>query len=211
MSDEFGPRLAGRASQSGLALGPSQLAQLEAYVRLLERWNARINLTALHLNPLSDHALDRLLIEPLVAAQHVADSAIGWVDLGSGGGSPAIPMKILRPHLRLTMVESVGKKAAFLREAARTLALTDVDVEVCRAEELAAIRHRQHLAELVTARAVRGDAALWHSARALLSPAGAFWVFRSVGSAQPDAGLFRMVATVVLPGGAVLDMLSPVV
>jgi 16S rRNA (guanine527-N7)-methyltransferase len=130
MAGEFGPRLAGRASEFGLTLSQPQLAQLEAYVRLLERWNTRINLTALHLHPLSDHALDRLLLEPLVAAKHVADSAISWIDLGSGGGSPAIPLKILRPRLRLTMVESVGKKAAFLREAVRTLALADVDVEL---------------------------------------------------------------------------------
>jgi 16S rRNA (guanine527-N7)-methyltransferase len=211
MAGEFGLRLAGRASEFGLALSRPHLAQLEAYVRLLERWNTRINLTALHLHPLSDHALDRLLLEPLIASEHVADSAIPWIDLGSGGGSPAIPLKILRPRLRLTMVESVGKKAAFLREAVRTLTLADVDVENSRVEELAAGPHRQHRAELVTARAVRGNAAFWHAAWGLLSPSGSFWVFRSAASAQPDSGLFRLTATVVLPGQAVLDMLSPVI
>jgi 16S rRNA (guanine527-N7)-methyltransferase len=211
MADEFGARLAHRASQSGLALSRSQLAQLEAYVRLLERWNKRINLTALNLDPLSDHALDRLLLEPIVAAEYVTDSALIWIDLGSGGGSPAIPLKILRPQLHLTMIESVGKKAAFLREAIRTLALTDVDVENNRAEELAANPRRQHRAELVTARAVRGDAALWRAAQDLLSATGTFWVFRSATSAQSDTELFRLRATVVLPGEAVLDMLSPVI
>jgi 16S rRNA (guanine527-N7)-methyltransferase len=210
MAAEFGPRLQGRASQLGLALNGSQLAQLEAYVELLEHWNTRINLTSLNLRPLSDHALDRLLLEPLVAAEHVADSAIIWIDLGSGGGSPAIPLKILRPHLRLTMVESVGKKAAFLREAIRMLAFTDAEVENARAEELAAIPHRQHRAELVTARAVRANAGFWHAARALLTSTGSFWVFRSAAPTQPDSGLFRLAATIMLPGQAVLDMLSPV-
>ena len=211
MAGEFGPRLAGRAAGFGLTLSGPQLAQLEAYVTLLERWNTRINLTALQLYPLTDHALDRLLLEPLIAAQHVADSASPWIDFGSGGGSPAIPLKILRPQLRLTMVESVGKKAAFLREAVRTLALADVDVENSRAEELAAVPRGQRRAELVTARAVRGNAALLQAAWELLSPTGSLWLFRSTTSPQPRSALFRAVTTIALPGQAVLDMLSPVI
>jgi len=211
MAGEFGPRLTGRASEFGLTLSRPQLAQLEAYVRLLERWNTRINLTALHLHPLTDHALARLLLEPLIAAEHVADSPTPWIDLGSGGGSPAIPLKILRPRLRLTMVESVGKKAAFLREAVRTLALADVDIENIRAEELAAIPRCQRRAELVTARAVRGNVALLQAAWDLLSPTGFFWLFRSTTSPQPRSALFRAVTTIALPGQAVLDMLSPVI
>jgi 16S rRNA G527 N7-methylase RsmG len=109
------------------------------------------------------------------------------------------------------MVESVGKKAAFLREAVRALALADVDVENSRAEELAAVPRRQRGAELVTARAVRGNAALLQAAWDLLSPTGSFWLFRSTTSPQPRSALFRAVTTIALPGQAVLDMLSPVI
>ena len=205
MAVEFGPRVAIRASQFGCDLSQSELAQLEAYFNLLNRWNSRINLTALHLRPLSDHALDRLLVEPLIAAQHIADSAITWFDLGSGGGSPAIPLKILRPRLRLTMVESVGKKAAFLREAVRTLSLLDADVENSRFEHMATLGHCQNTAELITARAIRGNTLL-RAATRLLSPTGALWIFRSAASPQSHSALFRGVVTVPLVGQAVLDV-----
>jgi 16S rRNA G527 N7-methylase RsmG len=70
--------------------------RFEAYYRLLNHWNKKINLTALRLESLSDHAIDRILVEPLVAAEAVSRSSIEWWDLGSGGGSPAIPIKIVR-------------------------------------------------------------------------------------------------------------------
>ena len=71
---------------------------LDAYYRLLARWNRTINLTALSLDPLADEALDRLFIEPLAAAPYIREALdvtplSVWFDLGSGGGSPAIPLK----------------------------------------------------------------------------------------------------------------------
>ncbi|MEO8258513.1 MAG: RsmG family class I SAM-dependent methyltransferase, partial [Acidobacteriota bacterium] len=101
-----------------------------------------------------------------------------WIDLGSGGGSPAIPLKIVRPQLRLTMVEARERKAAFLREAARQLAMDGVDVLNERFELLSA-RHPElggrHL--LVTVRAVRIDMALLQSCRWLLAPGGRLLLF----------------------------------
>ena len=80
-----------------------------------------MNLTALPLDPPTDETFDRLLIEPLAASRQVrADMASVWFDLGSGGGRPAIPLKIARQQLRLTMIESKERKSAFLREAARS-------------------------------------------------------------------------------------------
>ncbi len=99
------------------------LSPLEAYFRLLTQWNAQINLTSLPLNEPSDAAFDRLLVEPLAAARQIPDASQVWYDLGSGGGSPAIPLKIARPALKLTMIESKERKAAFLREAIRTVGL----------------------------------------------------------------------------------------
>src|SRR6266851_795023 len=110
-SSDVVKRLGARAANAGVTLTGHELSQLEAYYELLDRWNAKINLTAFPLDPPTDEALDRLLIEPLIAARYVEDSPIAWFDLGSGAGSPAIPLKILRPRARLTMVESRGKKA----------------------------------------------------------------------------------------------------
>jgi 16S rRNA (guanine527-N7)-methyltransferase len=169
--------LADRAARAGVALTSLEIDQLEAYCRLLTRWNRTINLTAFQLEPLTTSTLDRLLIEPLAAARFVPDLPGRWIDLGSGGGSPAIPLKIVRPQWALTMVDARERKAAFLREAARDLALTGVNVLSVRFETL---RDRPDLAglqTLVTARAVRVDSGLLSLARWLLSPGGRLFLF----------------------------------
>ena len=90
------------------------LEPLEAYFQLLTQWNAKINLTALPLDPPTDETFDRLLVEPLAASKQIPTHTPSvWFDLGSGGGSPAIPLKIARPALRLTMIESKERKSAF--------------------------------------------------------------------------------------------------
>src|SRR5687768_4798862 len=110
-------RLSERAAAAGLTLGGSLRAALLTYYDLLLKWNARINLTALT-EP--DEAIDRLLLEPVAAARYLPGGA-RLVDLGSGGGSPAIPLALTLHSPRLVMVESRARKAAFLREAARAV------------------------------------------------------------------------------------------
>src|SRR6185312_5103916 len=99
----------------------------------------------------------RLFIEPLAAARVIDDSWTPWVDVGSGGGSPAIPLKLVRPALNLTLVESKARKAAFLREVVRELGLTGASVETSRFEELASRPEAQASTGLLTLRAVRID------------------------------------------------------
>ena len=118
----FQSLLLARAERVGVATAAEVRDRLEGYFHLLARWNVRINLTALPLDPPTPEAIDRLLIEPLVAATW-AETPLIWYDVGSGGGSPAIPFKIVHSRAKLTMVESRTRKAAFLREAVRTLEL----------------------------------------------------------------------------------------
>ena len=141
----FRERLLARLAAAGLQSGPAvpntsldqaQLTRLEQYFELLRRWNRRINLTSLPLEDATDAAIDRLLVEPLCAGPLFRAGSVNWADLGSGGGSPAIPLKILRPASRLTMVESRSRKAAFLRTAASELELDDVRVLGSRVEEI---------------------------------------------------------------------------
>jgi 16S rRNA (guanine527-N7)-methyltransferase len=109
----FRERMREQAETAGLTLDLTWVAQFEQYFRLLRHWNRTINLTALPFRGLPGKTLNRLFIEPLQAARFVDDAPLVWFDLGSGGGSPAIPLKIVRPLLPLTMVES-SRKAAFL-------------------------------------------------------------------------------------------------
>jgi 16S rRNA (guanine527-N7)-methyltransferase len=203
-SREFADRLSRRAQQAGVSATEPVQQQLEEYFRLLAHWNSKINLTALPLDSPTDEAFDRLLVEPLVAATHIPDSAKIWLDLGSGGGSPAIPLKILRPSSRLTMVEAKARKAAFLREAARLLQLEDTAVEHTRFEEVASRRELRHKADLVTVRAVRADDGLFSAAQALLAPRGRLLLFQSAKSEDANVKGFQPRETVWLLGHSYL-------
>jgi 16S rRNA (guanine527-N7)-methyltransferase len=153
------------------------LAALVAYLELLAKWNRKINLTAFALEKPSDEAIDRLLIEPLAASRNVRRGDLLAIDLGSGGGSPGIPLALAVPHLRLVLVEVKTRKAVFLRESLRVLSLWDrVEVENRRFEELLSTVELNEAADLVTFRAVRADPAVWATIAGLLQPMGrVFW------------------------------------
>jgi 16S rRNA (guanine527-N7)-methyltransferase len=196
---EFSERLARRTRKANVALDPAIADALAAYYHLLEVWNEKVNLTAFSLKDATDEAIDRLLIEPLVAARHLQGShghgrqhgpQLGprprMLDIGSGGGSPAIPMKIAIPSLVLTMVESKTRKSAFLREAIRELNLVDTSVETTRAEALLTRPELHESQDLVTIRAVRVEQKLLTHTQAFLRLGGRILLFRtSTGTDAP--------------------------
>lgn len=177
---DFRTRLFRRASRAGLDLPDDRADKLEAFYALLFRWNRKINLTSLT-DP--DEAIDRLIVEPLIAARYVGDTAQALMDVGSGGGSPAIPLKIALPRLRLTMVESKTRKSAFLREATRQLALTATQVENARVEELLTRADLHESFDLISTRAVRVEARVLHTLQAFLGRGGHLMLFRGPGGA----------------------------
>lgn len=209
-SNEFRERLSARAGNAGISITADAEARLEVYFQLLTRWNAKINLTALPLRRPTDEAFDRLFIEPLAAARYVAGSVRHWFDIGSGGGSPAIPMKIVHLRAKLTMVESRARKAAFLREAVRVLGLPDVGVENQRFEDIAQ-RVRSHSIDLVSVRAVKSDASLLTAIHRILSPNGRVFFFHSPASDLEPPPSFAAVEEVRLgtSGDARLSIWKP--
>jgi len=209
-SDPFLELLAARAKGAGLIISDDSIEQLAAYFRLLSQWNNAINLTSLLLTPPSDQALDRLLIEPIAAARLAGDFSGEWVDVGSGGGSPAIPFRIVQPRARLTMVESRERKAAFLSDAVRMLQLRAAAVLNARIEDVARAAIPQSV-DLVTVRGVRCDASLFASIHRLLRPTGRLFLFQSLGAKQIATGNFESIALTPLgtPGGDQLNILKP--
>jgi 16S rRNA (guanine527-N7)-methyltransferase len=199
-ANPFRDRLGERLRLAGLpfALKPDQFGQLERYYELLSRWNPRINLTSLSLPDLPDATLDRLLVEPLVAAGSFEDIPGSWFDLGSGGGSPAIPLKVVRPALRMTLVESSSRKTAFLREAIRVVGLSGALVLETRVEALAQCVEIGTV-EVVTVRAVKIDADLLAAVLHVLKVGGRLLLFGA--ASQPAPPGFRMVELKKLPGG----------
>ena len=103
------------------------------------------------------------------------------LDIGSGAGFPALPLKLWAPHIHLTLVESNHKKAAFLREVARALTLTNINVITDRAEVLAA-RPDFPRTEVVTLRAVEHFEAILPQAVTLLAPRATLALL--IGAAQ---------------------------
>lgn len=119
---------------SGMALNPRQVAAFKRYEVELASWNTQYNLTAIR-DPQDvrvKHFLDSL--SAYIAMRGTAMDKI--IDVGTGAGFPGIPLKILCPHIKLTLVESVGKKAAFCKHIANILELKDVVVIQDRVERL---------------------------------------------------------------------------
>ncbi|MGE0460412.1 MAG: 16S rRNA (guanine(527)-N(7))-methyltransferase RsmG [Vicinamibacterales bacterium] len=179
---ELRERIRRRARHANVAVSPELLQGLEQYYQLLARWNAKVNLTAFKLAPGGeDEAVDRLLLEPVAAARHLPADASQLLDAGSGGGSPAIPLKLAAPHLHLRMVEVKTRKAVFLREAIRDLSLTDAVVETARFEELLSHPELHEAADVVTIRAVRIEPRVLITLQAFLRPGGQLFLFRGPG------------------------------
>jgi 16S rRNA (guanine527-N7)-methyltransferase len=163
------------------------------YYALLMRWNRKLNLTAL---PDSESAIDRLLLEPACAAPYLAPLA-RVLDIGSGGGSPAIPLKLTLPGLELTMVEAKTRKAAFLRDAVRQLGLLQARVEHVRCEELLAHPDARGGYDVVTIRAVRVDHTIIASLQRILAVNG--WIMLFHGPERPDWPAAESMRTMLLP------------
>jgi 16S rRNA (guanine527-N7)-methyltransferase len=171
-------RLLRRAQKSGVFLPDELASKLIAYYELLARWNRKINLTSLE-DP--DQAIDRLLLEPILASRYLAAPDVRIMDIGSGGGSPAIPLKLASPAARLTMVEVKARKSAFLREAVRVLELTGTTVETTRYEELLTRPELHEAFGVLTMRAVRVEMRSLTTLQAFLAPGGTMFMFRGPG------------------------------
>ena len=116
-----------------LTVDDKQVLQIQQYMKILLAWNEKINLTAIR-DP--REVLYRHFCESMYAASVVPMEKGRLADVGSGGGFPGLPLKIIRPELQIILIESNLKKATFLAEVIRELELTDTQVLVRRYEEL---------------------------------------------------------------------------
>ncbi|QAY67498.1 16S rRNA (guanine(527)-N(7))-methyltransferase RsmG [Paenibacillus protaetiae] len=138
--------------QKGISLSPVQLQQFEHYYELLVEWNEKMNLTGItERNAVYEkHFYDSVSLSFFVEMQSVNKLA----DIGSGAGFPSVPLKILFPHLEITIVDSLNKRIQFLRMLAEQLGLDRVNCVHGRAEDIARLPEHRDRYDLVTARAV---------------------------------------------------------
>ena len=142
------------ASGLGIEFEAGEVERLGLYLALLLEANTSFNLTGITdpAEAWTKHVLDSLTLLPLLADLPEGGRV---ADVGSGGGAPALPLAIVLPRARFTLIEATGKKAAFLRETARALGLTNVEVVCERAETLGQDRAgRREKYDAVTARAL---------------------------------------------------------
>ena len=192
----FATKLNAILTESSQAPLDSETAGLfEDYCVLLQRWNARTNLTAIREE---DGILRQHFAECIAAARALPSDSGTLLDFGSGAGFPGIPIALCRPEIHVTLAESQGKKAAFLREAIRVLDLS-TQVYSDRAEKLG------KTFDLVALRAVDKMEEAVEAATALVRPGGWLVLLVTVGT---QAGLqsvagpeFTWAEPVSLPGG----------
>jgi len=129
VTSQHAQELSRGAQQLGVDLSESQHSQLLAYLALLIKWNKAYNLTAVR-DPdemVSRHLLDSLSVVPFIAGER-------WLDVGSGGGMPGIPLAILFPEMKVTVLDSNGKKTRFLTQVKLELKLDNLEVIHSRVE-----------------------------------------------------------------------------
>jgi 16S rRNA (guanine527-N7)-methyltransferase len=199
----------------GIVLDAAVRAGIEAQARLLLAWTTSINLTAIRTpdGVALEHVADSLSALPLLLRLGLPERP-AILDLGSGAGYPGLPLGLALPAGRLALVDSIGKKARFLRVAADAgaAALTDraghpprIDVFAARAEALAGEPEQRGHWDLVTARAVGELRVLAELAMPLLRPGG--WLVawkRDAGDGALAAELAAAVTTLARLGGAVM-------
>jgi len=147
-------KLESGAQKLGLHLSPGQLEQFEVYYSELVDWNKRINLTSItdYEEVQIKHFLDSLTVAMAINPKDAGSLRV--IDVGTGAGLPGIPLKILLPDIRLTLLEATAKKAKFLLHLIDRLGLDNVEIAVGRAEEAAHKPQYREKFDLVLSRAV---------------------------------------------------------
>lgn len=184
-----------RFSLNAARLDENAVRQFEIYLALLLKWNARINLTAVRT---PEEILRRHFAESFFAAQHIPKKVKTLLDFGSGAGFPGIPIAICRPEIGVTLAESHQKKASFLREAVRTLALK-AEVWPARVEAMEPAR----VFDAVTLRAVEKMPHACQIAIERLTKGGWIAVFatrRTEPALEKIAGVRWDIPRVEIPG-----------
>ncbi len=182
------------AQALGVALTPAQSESLVHYSALLLKWNRTHNLTAIEREDevLTHHLLDSLAIVPAVMALAARlPQPVRLLDVGSGGGLPAVPLAIAVPSLQVTAVDKVQKKAAFITQARVELELANLSAVATRIE---AWRPEQPFA-LIVSRAFASLADFITLTRHLLAPGGRWLAMKGL---RPDAELAALPADVVI-------------
>ncbi|UCF93191.1 MAG: 16S rRNA (guanine(527)-N(7))-methyltransferase RsmG [Desulfobacterales bacterium] len=179
-SEEWKNLIIEGAEALGLPVDRVFADQLAIHAAELISWAKKINLTTIT-NPFEigiKHYLDSLIPAPLIPA------GASLLDIGTGGGFPGIPLKILLPSLSVTLIDASRKKVSFLKHVIRTLKLTGIEARQIRAEDLARQVRFRHAFEVIVSRALAALDAFIVMALPLLAPKGILIALK--GQTRPE-------------------------
>lgn len=179
----------------GLSVDEKTIHSFLGYAALLLKWNRVYNLTAIRRpeEVLTHHLLDSAALVPWL--RRVSPDAKNILDVGCGGGLPSVPVAILRPDLEVTGVDAVGKKAAFVNQAAIELGLRNLRARHSRVEKL------QGEWDMITSRAFASLSDFVTLTRPLLSPSGRWLAMKGAKTEEEIAEL---------PDGINVELLEPI-
>ena len=213
---EFVQVLRGLARTADMELTEVQLEQFARYYELLIEWNDRVNLTAI--TELREVAIKHF-VDSLSVARFVDDysnrqplratTGVSLIDVGTGAGFPGIPLKIVRPQIKLTLLDSLNKRLKFLQAVVAELGLVDVELVHGRAEEAGCNQKYRDGFDIATARAVARLNVLAELCLPFVKPGGIFIaqkgaaaadeISESVRALQVLGGKISCVSNVKLP------------
>jgi len=195
--DLFEKSLTAALLPHGIQLDEHQLESFRQYYALTMAWNEKMNLTA-------------IVGEEAFAVRNIADSLMllvaglnptaSVIDVGTGAGLPGIPLKIMCPSLRLTMIDSHAKKLSFVDAVCSQLGFTDVELISARAETLAHQPEYREVYDAAVSRAVAAMPVLCELCIPFVRPSGVFYAMKSLASA-PEL-LSAEKAAIKLGGGS---------
>ncbi|MBI1745019.1 MAG: 16S rRNA (guanine(527)-N(7))-methyltransferase RsmG [Acidobacteria bacterium] len=179
---EFARLIENEAPAFQLSLSSSVIASCESYYALLQRWNTAVNLMA-DLDPLEVARFH--FLESMYAVHFISPSTRNHIDLGSGAGFPAIPLKLLLPTLRNFLYESRSRRCAFLKELIRELKLSNVSIIPINISSVS-IRKLHMPFDIITFRAIQFDSKLLNALVSVMPVEGRLLVWHGQASPHRD-------------------------
>lgn len=150
LKENFNKNIQEYSNEIGIVLDEEQMNQFYIYMKLLLEWNEKINLTAI-IEP--EEIILKHFIDSMTIAKKIEKNA-KLIDVGTGAGFPGIPIKIIRPDIEVTLLDSLNKRILFLQAVTEQLGLTKIKTIHCRVEEFGKNKNYREIFDCATSRAV---------------------------------------------------------
>lgn len=186
-----------------LPIDEHKMDQFETYYHTLVEWNEKMNLTAI--TDKEEVYLKHFYDSLTLATLETFDPKASLCDVGSGAGFPSLPLKIIYPQLKVSIVDSLNKRIRFLGHLIETLGLDQVDLYHSRAEDFGQDKNHRAIYDRVTARAVARMSVLTELCLPLVKKGGLFLAMKASGGAEEIAAAQKAIATL---GGKYIEDVS---